>query len=151
MNHYEVKQHLMALLSGEKSIDDLKAIGTPEAEEAVTISARNFNDITMASRDILSAMTSKFVTKVKAGKRAYAQLIAAGMKPADAVFFLGKKLEFQIAWDWIHTSEPYLKPVTPLPGYRNGNRIPICAVLQDFDAAQCRRLYKWVTERAKVS
>lgn len=149
MNSFKVKEHLVALLSGKVTVDDLRAIGTPEAEEAVTISARNFNEVTMASRDILSAMTSKFVTKIKAG--AFHTLVKFGIPKADAITLVGKVLEFQINWAWTNEGQIYLTALTRLPEGRNGFAIPLEAVLQDFDAAQCRRLVKWVLDRAAIS
>lgn len=149
MHTYKVREHLTDLLMGKVSIADLQAIGTDEALEAVTISARNFNDVTHTARDIHSAMLSTFVSKVKGG--AFEVLTKAGIRPADAVRVLGKYIEWRINWSWTSPLGIYLSAVTPLPAGMNGYAFPLECVLQDRDADQCRKLTKWVLDKVAVT
>lgn len=145
MNTYTLKSHLMALLTGATTTEALVAEGTPEALEAVTISAKNFNEITMAARDIHSAMTSTFIGKIRGG--AFRTLVDKGyIEPPYAIQYPGKTLEFQIAWDF-PGDRIFLKVVTPLPARFMPYQIPLEALVQDYDTKQCRRIFKWVHER----
>lgn len=150
MNTFKLREHLTDLLMGKVSIADLQAIGTDEALEAVTISARNFNDVTHTARDIHSAMLSTFVSKVKGG--AFEVLTKAGIRPADAVRVLGKYIEWRINWSWTNPySGIFLTAVTPLPAGMNGYAFPLESILQDRDAAQCRKLTKWVLDKVEIT
>lgn len=151
MNGTMIRTHLTNLLMGATSINALQELGTPEALEAVTISARNFNDVTMQARDIYSAMGSTFVTKIKASPANYALMRKHGICEKGALLLVGKKVEFKINWSWSTLHSIYLSPVTPLPNGYNGYSIPLECVLQNRDAAQCRKLVKWVLDRVAIT
>ncbi|AWD90643.1 hypothetical protein [Pseudomonas phage Nerthus] len=150
MNSAILKDHLTNLLMGKTTVADLQADGSPEALEAVTISARNFNDVTMQARGIHEAMTSTFITKIKASGQTLDLLRLHGIDKKDGIKLLGKVYRFEINWGWTSQSQVYLRILTPIPGGLNGYAIPLGAVLQDFDASQCRKLAKWVLSRAAI-
>ncbi|AWD90688.1 hypothetical protein [Pseudomonas phage Achelous] len=151
MNTFELRGHLTNLLSGHTTVAELQAIGTDEALEAITISSKNFNEITMTSRDILSAMNSEFVTKVKAGSAAFKLMKHHGMGIDSIIALRGKNIKVRIDWAWSRRGDEYLTILTPLPNGWNGYRLPLAAILQDRDAIKCRKLVKWVLDRADIA
>lgn len=149
MNMYsqQAKQYLMQLMRGDITLKQLEVINTDEAREAISFSARLFGELTQETRTIYEAMKSTFVTKMKRSPANLKRLTRNGIGADAAIALMGKNVEVTIGWDWLNEAQPWLKIVTPLPNGWNGYHFPLSAFLQDREANQCRRIFKWVKAR----
>lgn len=150
MNMYsqQAKQYLMQLMKGDITLKQLEVINTDEAREAISFSARLFGELTQETRTIYEAMKSTFVTKMKRSAATRDMLHKAGISPEAANALMGKTVECTIGWGWMNMSDdPHIKIVTKLPNGWNGYHFPLQVFLQDREANQCRRIFKWVKAR----
>lgn len=150
-------KHLQALLSGEVTVQQLQELGTPEALDAVSISARNFNSITMDARDILSAMNSRWQGKVKKSPAVFELMLNYGLSKEQIMHFLGKTSVWQIDWKWTEPNMAMIRPFNQraMMDYSIehgvslcGLALPVTALVQDCNARKAQKLYLWIRERA---